>query len=117
MRNSFVLYTQYSLQIELLTMEQRGVLFTAIMNHVQEKPIPQMDAVTQMAFVGIQRQLDEDNEKYQNTVNKRKAAGKLGGRPKADDLSEKQTEAKKANGFYEKQISENLNKDIESLLR
>ena len=103
MRDSFVLYTEYMAQIELLNMEQRGELLTAIMNHALGIASPELDAVTSMAFSFIRSRMDRDGEKYEKTVEARKEAGKMGGRPKANGFSEKQTKAKKANGFSEKQ--------------
>lgn len=103
MKNSFVIYTDYMEQVELLTMEQRGILFTSIMAYASEKELPDMDGMTKMAFSFIKATMDRDMEKYRQTVEKRKEAGKLGGRPKADSSSEKQSKAKKANGFSEKQ--------------
>ena len=103
MRDSFVLYTEYMAQIELLNMEQRGELLTAIMNHALGRASTELDAVTSMAFSFIRSRMDRDGEKYEKTVEARKEAGKMGGRPKANGFSEKQTKAKKANGFSEKQ--------------
>ena len=95
MKNSFVIYTDYMEQVELLTMEQRGILFTSIMAYASEKELPDMDGMTKMAFSFIKATMDRDMEKYRQTVEKRKEAGKLGGRPKADGSSEKQSKAKK----------------------
>ena len=95
MRDSFVLYTEYMAQIELLNMEQRGELLTAIMNHALGRASPELDAVTSMAFSFIRSRMDRDGEKYEKTVEARKEAGKMGGRPKANGFSEKQTKAKK----------------------
>nr|DAF59571.1 MAG TPA: hypothetical protein [Siphoviridae sp. ctmIh35] len=95
MRDSFVLYTEYMAQIELLNMEQRGELLTAIMNHALCRASPELDAVTSMAFSFIRSRMDRDGEKYEKTVEARKEAGKMGGRPKANGFSEKQTKAKK----------------------
>lgn len=102
-KNSFVMYTDYMYHVNLLSMEQRGYLFTAIMCYAAEKELPEMDGMTQMAFSFIKSQMDRDMEKYERTVSKRREAGKLGGRPpaKANGFSEK---AKKANGFSEKQM-------------
>lgn len=103
MRDSFVMYTANIDQISLLNMEQRGNLFTAIMLYAADKELPQMDGMTQMAFSFIKAQLDRDNQKYQKMVESRREAGKLGGRPKGCASSDKQEEAKKANGFFKKQ--------------
>lgn len=103
MKKSFVLYTDYINQISLLSMEQRGVLLTAALLYVAGENIPEMDGITSMAFAFIKAQLDRDLKKYDEISEKRKQAGKLGGRPKADASEEKQSKAKKANGFFEKQ--------------
>lgn len=103
MKNSFVLYTDYLQQIELLNNEQRGALLTAVMKYAAGLEMPEMDGITMMAFSFIKSNMDKDNEKYERTVKARQEAGKSGGRPKANGFSVKQTKAKKANGFFEKQ--------------
>ena len=105
---SFVLYTDYIDQVELLSMEQRGCLLSAIMCYAAGKELPEMDGMVTMAFSFIRKQIDRDNEKYQEKVEKCREAGKLGGRPKKnpeekpDGFSEKQEKAKKPDGFLEK---------------
>ena len=102
---SFVLYTEYMEQIEILSREQRGDLLTAIMLYASGEPLNELDGMTKMAFSFIKSRMDRDKAKYEETVRKRREAGKLGGRPteKANGSSEKQEKAKKANGFSEKQ--------------
>ena len=102
-KKSFVLYTDYLQHLELLSMEQRGVFITAVMFYATGRELPEMDGMTKMAFSFSKAQIDRDSERYQKTVEARRAAGKMGGRPKANALQENQTEAKKANGFFEKQ--------------
>lgn len=97
MKDSFVLYTKYLDNIQALSMEQRGMLFTSLMLYASGQDPEEMDPVTAMAFSFIKSQMDKDIEKYNETCAKRSEAGKLGGRPK------KQEEAKKANGFSENQ--------------
>lgn len=117
MKNSFVLYTEYMDQIEMLSMEQRGMLFTTIMAYASEKALPEgyaCDGMVSMAFSFIKARLDKDAEKYDSIVEARRRAGKAGGRPckndpeprkakETDALKENQTKAKKANAFFEKQ--------------
>lgn len=108
MKNSFVFYTDYINQIELLNMQQRGLLFTAVMYYAAGCEPPELDGITSMAFSFIRNQLDKDIEKYNRTVEARREAGKKGGRPpvkpnEANAFSENQEEAKKANAFLEKQ--------------
>ena len=102
-KNSFVLYTEYLRHIQKMSMEQRGELFTAILCYAAGESVPELDAAADMAFSFIRERMDRDNAAYMDKVEKRREAGKLGGRPKADGFSEKQEKAKKANGFSEKQ--------------
>ena len=104
---SFVLYTEYLEHIALLTMEQRGLLFTAILTYVAGYDPPVMDGTTQMAFSFIRSRLDRDGAAYADKIKKRSDAGKQGGRPKANESNEKQ---KKANAFSEKQTKANESK-------
>lgn len=101
MKNSFVLYAEYAKHISILSMEQRGVLFTAIMAYSAGEELPEMDGMTQIAFSFIKEQLDRDKERYEATCKKRSEAGKQGGRPKEEKqmLSE---ESKKSKCFFEK---------------
>lgn len=84
-------------------MEQRGKLFTAILCYAAGEEIPELDAAADMAFSFIQDRMDRDNAAYMQKCEKRREAGKLGGRPKANASDGNQAKAKKANGFSEKQ--------------
>ena len=75
-KNSFVIYTEYSRQLELLTMEQRGVLLTAMIAYQKGEPLPEMEPMTRMAFSFISSDMDANNEKYERAVEQRKEAGK-----------------------------------------
>lgn len=110
-KSSFVMYTKYLRNIKKLTMEQRGLLFTAILSYASDQEIPELDAATDMAFSFIQEQMDRDHEVYLEKCRKRSEAGKLGGRPKANGFSEKQVKAKKANGFSEKQNNPDIDNE------
>lgn len=106
MKNSFLIYTDYLEHIELLTMEQRGILLTAIMYYSVGNELPEMDGMIKMAFSFIKSQMDRDTTRYEKTVEARSCAGRKGGRPKKEEtnaFSEKQEKAKKANAFLEKQ--------------
>lgn len=86
-----------------MSMEQRGELFTAILCYAAGEPVLDLDAAADMAFSFIRERMDRDSAAYMEKVEKRREAGKLGGRPKANGFSEKQEKAKKTNGFSEKQ--------------
>lgn len=114
-KSSFIMYTEYREHASLLSREQQGDLFMAVMNYAAGDVLPQLDGMTQMAFSFIKTQMDRDNEKYQKTVEARREAGKKGGRPsKTNGFDEK---AKKANGFLEKQMKakkpDNENEDVD----
>ena len=102
-KNSFVMYTEYLKPIQKLSMEQRGKLFTAILAYASCEDLPELDAASDMAFGFIRERIDRDSAAYIDKLEKRREAGKMGGRPKANGFSEKQNKAKKANGFFEKQ--------------
>lgn len=112
-KNSFVMYTEYLRHVQKMDMEQRGKLFTAILCYAAGKEIPELDAAADMAFSFIQDRMDRDNAAYMEKCEKRREAGKLGGRPKANGSSEKQVKAKKANGFSEKQNNPDTDIDNE----
>ena len=83
MRDSFVLYTKIKEVLEALTMEQRGLLFTAIMDYECSGQMPQIDDVcVKLAFIPVKHDLDATNASYDNRCAKNRENGKLGGRPK-----------------------------------
>ena len=65
MSGSFVLYQRYQTQFELLTMEQRGELITAIFEYANGQEVSEMtDVAVKMAFSFIAEQLDYDKGEY-----------------------------------------------------
>lgn len=75
MRDSFVMYTSYREQIEMLTLEQRGVLLTAVLAYESDAELPKMDDVVGMAFAFIKARLDADNVKWEEAIAQRRKAG------------------------------------------
>lgn len=101
---SFVLYTRYEEQINMLNDEQAGQLMKAIFAYQKKGTAEVSDPVVAMLWSVIKQQLDIDNQKYQETCNSRKEAGKKGGRPKKSEGScNTEEKAKKPNGFSENQ--------------
>lgn len=103
-KNSFVLYTDYLQHIKLLSAEDKGTLFEAILLYAAGEELPSLPPAAEMAFSFIRTRMDADAERYEKTCKARKEAGKLGGRPKTNGLPENQNKAKKANGFSDNQI-------------
>lgn len=102
-KNNFVLYTDYWKQIKRLSMEQRGLLFTALFAFQMEKELPQLDPITDMCFGFITEDIERNNKKYAEVVEKRKAAGAKGGKQKRINL------ANVANASKCKQVLANAN--------
>lgn len=126
-RKSFLLYTEYFKQIKKLSIEQRGILLTAIMNFQSGEDLPEMDPLTDMCFGFISDDMQRNNEKYEETVEKRREAGRKGGlttqanRANAtfasfasNDASKqnfKQNQANQANQADKDNVKENVNEN------
>lgn len=106
-KKSFMLYYDYREHLALLTDEDRGKLLMALLNYAELGEIDELDGAARMAFSFIRAQIDRDDAKYTETVEKRRIAGRQGGRPEKQKFFEESTKnqekAKKANGFSEKQ--------------
>ncbi len=90
MKNTFVMYTDWIDMIEDLTDEDRGLLFLAIMRYQLGEELPEMKKGSgpSVAFAQMRRQFEKDSEKYNELCQKRREAGKTGGRPKAEEKEE-----------------------------
>ena len=100
-KSSFVLYTRYREQINMLNNEQAGQLMKAIFDYQAMGEVAIEDPVVAMLWSVMKQQLDVDNQKYQETCAKRAAAGAKGGKSK-HSKSENE-EAKQANAIFAKQ--------------
>lgn len=88
MKDSFVLYTRYAKHIEKLNMEQRGLLFTAIMNHATGDDLPEMDAATDIIAGIIIEDIEECARKWEETKAARSKAGKASAEKRQQDATE-----------------------------
>ena len=79
-KNNFILYTDYFEQIQMLTIEQRGVLLTALMCYQLGDDLPEMDSLTMMCYSFISSDVRRNNRKYEEIAEKRRAAGSKGGK-------------------------------------
>lgn len=103
-KKGFVLYYDYRNHLALLSDEDRGRLLMALLDYSESGKESELEGAALMAYSFIKAQMDRDAAKYAETVQKRREAGRQGGRPpKASESTENQSEAKKANGFEEKQ--------------
>lgn len=100
-KESFIIYTKYGEQINLLSDTQAGVLLRALIKYQSGEELPKMDGMTNLVFSVIRQQMDFDNNKYDEMCKARSNAGKQGGRP-AKPLENKGSKANKANALNDK---------------
>ena len=86
-KKSFVLYHDIRTPLELLTDEQRGKLFIALLNYSEYGELPDFDGALLMAFAFIRTSLDRDAEAWAEKRAKRAEAGRSGGLAKAANAS------------------------------
>ena len=82
MKDSFVLFTELIDTVKYMSEEAAGALFKMILNYEAEcdldDGIKDMIPEAAVAFSFIRRQLERTDQKYQDTVEKRRSAGKSG---------------------------------------
>ena len=76
MKKTFIFYTDWIDYTEEMTNEEKWILFQAILDHENWKPITNDNIVIRMIFPRIKKQLDEDKKKWQEEKKKRSEAGK-----------------------------------------
>lgn len=81
-KDTFILRDDFYPQIKMLTMEQRGILFTAIYAYELGEELPEMDPLTAMCFGFIKSSLDANAEKYESRCEINRENGGKGGRPR-----------------------------------
>lgn len=82
MNDSFILYTSYYALIEGLTDEQLGQLTRAIFLYARDGKSIKLEPVVRMAFGFIVDDMKRNKAKYEEKVERWRANGKKGGRPR-----------------------------------
>lgn len=88
-KKSFVLYHSFANQFELLSMEERGELISAIFQYERTREANPLTPLVQMAFSCIREALDRDRAAYEEKCEQNAKNGKKGGRPRKVFFSEK----------------------------
>lgn len=116
-KNSFVLYTDYRRQFDLLTDAELGQLIRAVMDYVETGQPPDLPAGPQMAFAFISAQIDRDMKKYQEVVEKRRAAGSAGGKQKASNAKQEVAILANASTCYQAvaNLPDNVNDNVNDI--
>jgi hypothetical protein len=105
-KESFIIYKSFYEPISSLSLNDRGLLFTAIFEYQINKKIIDLPASVKMAFMFFKNQFDLDFLKWLDTCEKRSKSGKKGGRPK-----ESKTKQKKQMLSYKAKEAENENEN------
>ena len=113
-KSSFVLYTRYREQINMLNDEQAGQLMKAIFDYQAMGEAAIEDPVVAMLWSVMKQQLDIDNEKYQETCAKRKEAGAKGGKSKNSKSENKEAKQADNDNEYENEIDNENDSDMSS---
>lgn len=101
-KNSFVFRLKWKRIFDELDEAQSGKLIKHLLSYVSDENPDTDNPMLKIAFATIKYDLKEDLKKWEDIKEKRSEAGKKGGRPKAKEakkangLSKKQNEAKKA---------------------
>lgn len=95
-KQSFVLYYDIREPLELLNDDERGKLFTAVLDYAENGIIPEFSGMLAMAFAFIKKSIDRDTEKWDSTRESRIDAGRKGGL------------AKQANATFAKQNNQSV---------
>jgi len=77
-RESFVLFTSIREVISVLTLEQKGMLFQAILDYESDIEPVITDEIAKVAFIPIKQSLDRNNEAWAKEREARSQAGKKG---------------------------------------
>lgn len=75
-KETFIMHADAWRTVQKLNREQRGDLLSALMLYQLGEELPAMDLATELAFTFMASQMDKDNEKYAEIVEKRREAGR-----------------------------------------
>lgn len=84
MKDSFIMQTKYEKHFRRLGEKRGYMLLMAIFEYEQTRSVPELDESIEDAFYFIKDDLDKAYENYQKTVDRNKANGSKGGRPKTE---------------------------------
>ena len=108
LRPYFCAYHSYLENMELLNSEERGRLFTALLEYSKDGTLIPLTGNERFVFPGIRSQIDRDKEQWKKTDEQQASYGRKGGRPRKkppDGENEKAAllnDTDKKGGFSEK---------------
>ena len=81
-KKSFILYCDLIHTMEYLTLEEKGIIFTWILDYVNDKNPDNLVGLLQAVVEPIKQQMKRDLKKYEARADRARENGKNGGRPK-----------------------------------
>lgn len=88
MKDSFIMQTKYEKHFRRLGEKRGYMLLMAIFEYEQTRIIPELNESIEDAFYFIKDDLDKAYDNYQKAVDRNKANGSKGGRPKTEKTQE-----------------------------
>jgi hypothetical protein len=92
-KDSFLMYSEWGEQLNKLSDEQAGTLIKNIFAYKTGTEAPQMDSMTEMCFSFIKSQIERDSFKYDEICEKRREAGRKGGKANGSKCKQMQANA------------------------
>ena len=113
-KNSFLLYTSDYKCVKDLPLEQKGALLDAIFEYASTGTIIDLPPVVSMAFNFFRSHIDDNTKKWNEKVEKRRAAGRLGGLAKAENSKQSQANVANAKDANQSQanVAVNVNDNV-----
>ena len=112
-KKSVILYTEWAQPLKVLSLEDKGLIFDAILSYSETGKTPHFDsAAAEMAFSFIRLRLDENARKWTDVRQKRQEAGKRGAL--VTNSKKQQSSANPANADFVETNPANVGKSRQS---
>ena len=119
-KKSVILYTEWAQPLKALSLEDKGRIFDAILSYSETGETPHFDSnAAEMAFSFIRLRLDENAQKWADVRQKRREAGRLGGKQRqanqanqANATFAKQNKQSQANQAVNVNVNANVNGNV-----
>ena len=104
-RPGVMIYFETGRAVKWLDYESKGRLFEAIMEYAENGTAPQFEGHLAVAWPFIAEKIDRDGERYEDIRKARAEAGRKGGKSRAENIKQMQTN--EANAKFDKQNEQN----------
>lgn len=106
MAKSFILYTDIAPMLDLISDEDNGKLFRAVVQYATDGTRSELPQAAGVLFEAIRQNIDRNAEKWAQVAKIRSDAGKKGGAPKGN------TNAQKTSKINQKQAKQAVNGNV-----